>query len=198
VEWVFNFVSETSIYPVHRPTDDYPDWYYKHSSVYVANDHLAFSQDKMRRVRKKHGKLIQSEFNDINEMLQEQKDEVMEKCLELTATWRKDQQKEQTKKDAAEKKRLAQENDSNSTPLQQGGVGPSYNGLGVHGGYGVPSELARRGSPTASPNIGAGGLKSPIKNMPPRGLFTATTPERTGTRSPMQFVSPSRKPPSFG
>jgi hypothetical protein len=206
IDWVFNFVSENSIHPVNRPTDDYPDWYYKHSSVYVANDHLAFSQDKQRRVRKKHGKLIQSNFNDINDMLLDHKAQVMEKCLEMTAPWRKEQQKEQAKKDAAEKKRLAQMDkggddyirNSNSAQLQQGGIALSYNGLGLQSGYTTPNEMARRGSPSASPNVGPGGLKSPIKNMPPMGRFTATTPERTaGTRSPMFGGSPSRKPPSF-
>lgn len=197
VDWVFNFVSENSIHPVNRPTDDYPDWYYKHSSVYVANEHLVFSQDKMRRVRKKHGKLIQSEYNDINDMLQEHKPQVMEKCLEMTATWRKDQQKEQTKKDAAEKKRVAQEASNNSAQFHQAGAALSYNnGLGLQG-HGAPNEMVRRGSPSASPIVGAGGLRSPIKSMPPRGFFS-TTPERPSTRSPMQFGSPARKPPSFG
>jgi hypothetical protein len=202
---VFNFVSETSIHPVNRPTDDYPDWYYKHSSVYVANDHLAFSQDKMRRVRKKHGKLIQSEFNDINEMLIQHKPQVMDKCLEMTATWRKDQQKEQAKKEAAEKKRAAQDNihnhGANIAQYHQGGTALSYNnGLGLQGYGPAPIDLTRRGSPTASPNILAGGLRSPIKNMnlPPKGTFS-TTPERPSTGSPMNFGgSPSRKPTAFG
>ncbi|KAE9971766.1 hypothetical protein EG328_005384 [Venturia inaequalis] len=213
IDWIFNFVSETSIHPVNRPTDDYPDWYFKHSSVYVANDHLCWTQDKMRRIRKKHGKLIQSDFVDINDMLQEQKSQVMDKCLEITAQWRRRQEQEQARNEAAEKKRVVQEV-NNSAQSQNGGFAyqSTNNGLGVqsssHGGT-HHMDVVGRAMPSvmSGPAAGgfSGGLKSPMKGSfggPPLGLFKPTSP----APAPPRFTggtptgSPSKKPSlgSFG
>ncbi|QDS76944.1 hypothetical protein FKW77_005019 [Venturia effusa] len=208
IDWIFNFVSETSIYPVSRPTDDYPDWYFKHSSVYVANDHLCWTQDKMRRIRKKHGKLIQSDFIDINDMLKEHKTQVMDKCLEITADWRRTREQERVSKEAAEKQRAVQEV-NNSGQSQNGSFSyhSNNNGLSVqNSGYGVPHHLDMVGRPMPSTMPGptsagySGGLKSPLKGGfggPPVGLFKPTSP----APAPPRFTgtptgSPARKPSS--
>lgn len=192
-----------------RPTDDYPDWYYKHSSVYVANDHLCWTQDKMRRIRKKHGKLIQSEFADVNDMLQEHRSQVMDKCLEITAQWRRDQ--EQARNEATEKQRAVQETNNSAQSHNDGfSYQSTSNGLGVqNSGYGGPHqmEVVGRAMPPAMPGPAAGGftggLKSPVKGsfgVPPVGLFKTTSPAPAPLRFGTPTGSPARKPAlgSFG
>ena len=91
VTWIFNYVSENSLVPAVKPADDYfPDWYHKHSDVYVAADHACWAPERARRLRKKYGNLHRSDYNDINEMLMENKDTVCEALREKTRAWRED------------------------------------------------------------------------------------------------------------
>lgn len=156
----------------------------------------------MRRIRKKHGKLIQSDFIDVNDMLQEHRPQVMDKCLEMTAQWRRKQEQEQARKEAAEKKIAVQEV-NNSAQSQNSGFAyqSTNNGLGVqNSGYGGPNHVDVVGRAMPGPATGgfSSGLKSPMKGNlggPPLGLFHKTTspapapPRFTGTST----GSPAKK-----
>jgi histone deacetylase 6 len=155
---------------VQRAGDDYvADWYYKHSDCFVALDHQAWNPERSRRVRRKYGNLRRSGHNDLNEMLVEAKDEVQQRMLEETRTWREE-----------EKRRTAIPPPTQRIPAMRTGLGfgddlkmpPSQAGspfLGYSGGpqFSYVPDMPVRSSPTASPR--RDGLKSPVGKLPPMG-----------------------------
>lgn len=170
ISWVFNFISEHDLRAVQRAGDDYvADWYYKHSDCFVAQDHQAWSPERSRRVRRKYGNLRRSGFNDLSEMLVEAKNEVTQRMLEETKTWREE-----------EKRRVAAPPTTQRIPAMRTGLGfgdelkmpPSQSNspfLGYGGApqFGHPADMPVRSSPAASPRRDV--LKSPVNKLPPMG-----------------------------
>ena len=205
VRHVFNFIAESSLVPVQKAADDYfPDWYHRHSDVYVAQDHSCWNPERTRRLRKKYGNLRRSEFNDLNEMLKENWVEVQDKLLEMTKGWRKDHGRLNQPPPPATNSRLPAPGPGFSK-YDPGFPGPRY--LSDSLGYApthreilgalqaappplphqtqAQAEMPVRGSPSGSPNRVA--LRSPAK-LPPMGMFF-TSPERAGgaKKSPDKF-----------
>lgn len=122
--------------------------------------------------------------------------------MEITAPWRREQQKEQARKDAAEKKRVAQEVNQNLAHIPYSGSSfpPANNGTGLVQGHNLgavnQTDMMARGLSYTGPSTLTGGPpKSPLKTNPPIGLFSPTPPKLS--RSPFE-ASPTKKPPSFG
>jgi histone deacetylase 6 len=105
----FCFVAESSLIGVSRPADDYfSAWYFsvsqfvlvrrgivvmyidtgQHSYVFVAENHAVWSPDRVRKVRKKYGRLVKSSSMNINDMLLEHREQVFAKLLDDTEEWR--------------------------------------------------------------------------------------------------------------
>jgi hypothetical protein len=176
--------------------DDYfPEWYSKHSTVYVAKDHQVFLAEKSRRVRKKHGKLVRSEKNDIIDILEDAKGDVIDKIRGLTRSWTDEEERKQNDADGRTA-RLTGMYQPQATPYSfaQNMATPPHGQYAQHnsmqmgqigGGYLPHSEIPMRENPSGSPNPSVGGLRSP-QRLPVMGMFHTTTPERVASqqRSP--------------
>ncbi|KAF2491543.1 hypothetical protein BU16DRAFT_121413 [Lophium mytilinum] len=89
---VFTFLAESPLRSIKRATDDYiGTWYYNHSHVYINHKHHVWQYQRMRKLRKKYGKTIQSQFETIGQMLEEARDNVIRILLEETEDWRAEQ-----------------------------------------------------------------------------------------------------------
>ncbi|KAF2280344.1 putative histone deacetylase [Westerdykella ornata] len=79
VQHLIGFISGSPIPSIRRATDDYiPLWFYEHTTVFVAYDHLAWDPNRQRKLRKKYGKLVKSSEMALHAMLQAHKREVQE------------------------------------------------------------------------------------------------------------------------
>ncbi|KAF2811663.1 uncharacterized protein BDZ99DRAFT_384656 [Mytilinidion resinicola] len=86
---IFTFLAESPLRSIKRATDDYIGiWYYQHSHVYINHQHHVWQYQRLRKLRKKYGKTIQSEYETIGQMLEEAKDNVIRILLEETEDWR--------------------------------------------------------------------------------------------------------------
>ncbi|KAF2180195.1 putative histone deacetylase [Zopfia rhizophila CBS 207.26] len=83
IECLIGFVSETSIQSIKRATDDnIAMWYHEHSRIFVANSHHVWDPNRVRKIRKKYGKLKQSKYDALADMLVAHRDEVTAILLE--------------------------------------------------------------------------------------------------------------------
>ncbi|KIV98406.1 hypothetical protein, variant 8 [Verruconis gallopava] len=184
ISWVFNFTCEHDLRAVQRAGDDYfADWYFKHSSCFVAHDHQAWSPERTRRVRRKYGNLIRSGSNDLNEILLEAKENVQERMMELTRKWREYESRKMsvpppptsnaTSASTASSQRISNIRTGHSLGDELRGALPSakisapYLELGGAPQFGHQPEMLVRSSPGASPRREA--MKSPVNKLPPMG-----------------------------
>jgi histone deacetylase 6 len=149
--------------------------------VYVAHDHAAFSPDRIRRVRRKYGKLNQSAYNDLSEMLLEQKDDVTSTLFDMTESWRNEQKQKLKQEEEAVHQQYQQREISVSRSSLPSSMGPFAPIQGTALQYNNRhEEMPVRGSPSASPNPAV--LRSPVRlpGLPPMGTFGVTSPDRIG------------------
>lgn len=71
-------------------TDELPNWYYRNSQVFVANQHNYFSTEISKKSKRRFGRVYQSEATYISDMLVEHKDDVMQALLEDTEDWKEE------------------------------------------------------------------------------------------------------------
>ena len=171
VNWVFNFISEHDLRPVQRAGDDYvADWYFKHSDCYVAHDHLAWSPERSRRVRRKYGNLKRSDFNDLSEMLIAAKDDVEQRMYDETRTWREEEKRKAAAPPPATQRLPAvRAGHSFGEELKAPPSLPHSPFLGYGSAPQFQPDIPVRSSPNASPR--RDGLKSPVNKLPPMGEF---------------------------
>lgn len=170
IDHVFSFVAENLLQSVRRQTDDFvSDWYYKHSLVFVADDHGAWAPDRARKLRKKYGTLIRSPHTNLNDMLAEHKDQVCNKMWELTQRWRDEQVAAKTTPQVNLDSAIMQNANGATSRRQTPRLDPDVQA----------ARVAVRGGGTPSPR--SAGLKSPVK-MPPMGIFEVSSPARGSPR----------------
>lgn len=160
IDYIFSFVAENVLQSVRRSTDDtVSEWYWKHSTVFVADDHGAWAPDKAKKLRKKYGALVRSPHTNLNDMLAEHKDQVCNKMWELTKTWRDEK--------AAAAAKAAQRSSRDATMQNGSGPQPRRQPPGLDPDM-QTARVAMRGADSASPR--STGLRSPAR-MPPIGYF---------------------------
>src|ERR1700761_9378189 len=59
----------------------------QHSLVFVADNHSVWMPERSRKIRKKYGMLVQSPFENLNEMLVEHQDRVFDVMDQQTRPW---------------------------------------------------------------------------------------------------------------
>lgn len=156
----FAFVAESGISSIKRATDDnIGSWYSQHSRIFVANDHHVWDPNRTRKLRKKYGNLVRSNYTALEEMVVGHRDEVFEMLLDEKEAWEATDADSRAADDIAHGLR--------SPPLPSGTNTPAHR---------LNSAEPRAGSASAS-------LKSP--KMPPIGLFTVSGTPRS-PRSPMK------------
>jgi hypothetical protein len=160
--------------------------------------------------------LVQSEGNDLNDMLEKAMDDVKGQMFRLTQTWRDAEERKAAVVPPPMAQRLPamrtghQFGDELKGPPSQSGPSPFLN-FGGTPPFGTQPDISVRSSPSASPR--RDGLKSPVGGkLPPvgklhhtsilkrletnklyQGMFYASPERGTGTRSPMIGGSPSRR-----
>lgn len=186
VDGVINFIGNTSILGVSRPADDgaIAAWYYQHSTIFVADEHYVWNQDQDRpkKIRKRYGKLVQSSYSNIQEMLRHHKAEVLVKLQSAIEDWREDVAREEEEKLRMESLRRQAMADVVPVVKQAPMV--------LDGGPLSPV----RGQMSPVP------MKSPALKQPPMGMFTVTSspgrPRSSGSPGrPPSRSSPSRRSP---
>ncbi|KAF1990579.1 hypothetical protein K402DRAFT_417366 [Aulographum hederae CBS 113979] len=80
VDAVVSFIADNPIKAIKRPTDDTIV-----SQIYVADGHNYWNPSVRRAIRKKYGRLIRSTTSDINEMLDDHREEVFRFFINKTA-----------------------------------------------------------------------------------------------------------------
>ena len=88
ITFVMAFVAESPLNRVRRATDEeiLARWFYEHSLIFVAGKHALWDRD--RKPRRKFGKLVESPFDDLNEMLLQHRAQVTGLLEEATMNWR--------------------------------------------------------------------------------------------------------------
>ncbi|KAI9689327.1 MAG: Histone deacetylase hda1 [Bathelium mastoideum] len=88
VTFVISFVAETPLNRIRRATDEdmMARWFYDHSLIFVAGKHGLWERD--RKPRKKFGKLVESAYDELNEMLVGHREQVTRLLERVTRDWR--------------------------------------------------------------------------------------------------------------
>ena len=88
ITFFISFVAETPLNRIRRATNDelVARWFYQRSLIFVAGKHGLWARD--RRPKKKFGTLVESPYNDLNEMLVGHRDQVTQLLEQETEDWR--------------------------------------------------------------------------------------------------------------
>ncbi|KAL9080214.1 MAG: hypothetical protein Q9157_000997 [Trypethelium eluteriae] len=88
ITFLISFVAETPLNRIRRPADEdeVARWFYQHSLIFVARKHGLWDRD--RKPRKKFGRLVESAYDDLNEMLVGHREQVMRLLEQETEEWR--------------------------------------------------------------------------------------------------------------
>ncbi|PSN68434.1 putative histone deacetylase [Corynespora cassiicola Philippines] len=88
VECLIGFVGDNALHTIKRATDDnIGNWYYAHSLIFVEKDHAVWDPSRQRKLRKKWGKLVKSNKDNLNSMLVEHEQEVQELLLKMRSSF---------------------------------------------------------------------------------------------------------------
>ncbi|KAF1961159.1 putative histone deacetylase [Byssothecium circinans] len=170
VQCLIGFLSSTTLQSIKRPTDDnIAAWYYDHSLIFIDHNHAVWDPLRVRKLRKKWGKLKRSDMTGLEDMLVHHKYEVQKYILAL--------------KSEAEERNREFQNDRKKEPQQFVDASRS------RGPSAAPESKNhwQGSSPLAASSTGA------VKNMPKLGYFSV------GVRSPkIEPASPSSGPMKGG
>lgn len=87
VDHTIGFVTAYHVLPAVGTDEDEARRFRSHSQVFVAHDHPAF-EPGAKSTRFRHGHVIKSTQNELQEMLSEHRETAFDKLLELTVGWR--------------------------------------------------------------------------------------------------------------
>ena len=91
ITFVISFVAETPLNKIRRATDEenVARWFYQRSLIFVAGKHGLWERD--RKPRKKFGNLVESAYDELNEMLIGHREHVTRLLQQETEEWRMQQ-----------------------------------------------------------------------------------------------------------
>jgi hypothetical protein len=158
--------------------------------VFVANNHSVWSPERARKIRRKYGCLVKSSQTNINDMLLEHKEAVFKKLLEEVVDWRSEKIKpangdvhSPTKAPAEQEPRAAMTDGIETTNPRLEISSPEAVGREKRLSTPVKDHSISIKEETTS-SRGLSGSPNPTKyespgRMPPLGVFSVTTPDRT-------------------
>jgi histone deacetylase 6 len=91
VDRTFHFVEDVALQACRSSTNDMlSPWYYRTSSIWLANAHNFWDSDFAQKPKKKFGRVMRTDGENLSDMLLEQRGEVLGKLVEETDVWRRE------------------------------------------------------------------------------------------------------------
>ncbi|KAF2016574.1 hypothetical protein BU24DRAFT_346359 [Aaosphaeria arxii CBS 175.79] len=175
IQYIMGFVAQTPIHSIKRSTDDnIGNWFYAHSSVFVANNHHVWDPNRTRKIRRKYGKLKKSDHSDLNEMLAEHMEEVQAILLEKKTAYELEMKELSMAAEEEEHKLEQQDQPLRSPPLPSEFASPRVSDIDVRPSSNGGAAAGGRATPLRSPRLSSQG--------PQLGFFSV--PSTSSPRSP--------------
>jgi len=103
IDRTFHFITDISLQACRSQTNDtLAPWYARTSMVYVADTHGFWASEYAQRPKKKFGRLLRSEHEEMSEMLVEHKDQVLDTMIADSREWLDNREVADDEEDAME------------------------------------------------------------------------------------------------